>query len=269
MTNAQAAQLALYALYAEDAFAADPISLTPPADPRLKGWTVVGYLTAVDHLFHDGGTVCYGYVAQSTADPTKYLAAVRGTESMIEWIEDAEYALIPHPVAGHVEAGFFGVYASMLYRAVGSAEALPAAQGLTRQIGTGHLQIVGHSLGSALATYLAFDMPAAQIDVALFASPKTGDRDFTAAFHAKVKSYQAWAFLLDVVPRMPPGLEYATLPNVTLIYPGAAQSRIRFSIWCWHHALSCASMLDYSLMNWSEMPVCDRQYGLCILGPNP
>jgi triacylglycerol lipase len=278
MTDTQAAELALLVLYAMDAYLADRESLAPPPDPRLAGrWKVLGYLTAGDALLRRGQTmafgedVCYGYVAQQIENPGVYVAAIRGTDGILEWIEDAEFISVPHPVAGRVESGFWEIYESLTYRGVGAAAGVKAAQGLAATVGAaGQLIVLGHSLGSPLATYLTFDLaPAlgARVQACLFASPRPGNAEFVKAFDAAVATYHLWNYELDVVPRVPLGPDYTDLPKAHWIGIEAAQARIAFTLAAHHHILCYAAMLDYALLNWTQVPLCDRLYAQCIKGP--
>jgi hypothetical protein len=110
ITDQQAIAFGTLAMIAEDMYV--PVgSLNPPSDPRIaaSGWTVVSYLTAHDALFPPPGAadrtlgvdpikrVFFGFVAKNNADPSSFVAVVRGTEGIIEWIIDAEFLLIPHP----------------------------------------------------------------------------------------------------------------------------------------------------------------------------
>jgi hypothetical protein len=68
-----------------------------------------------------------------------------------------------------------------LEHAVGSAatggEFLGA--GLVERIGAGAVTVIGHSLGSALATYLTYDLAKAlkeKVSACLFASPRSGNK---------------------------------------------------------------------------------------------
>lgn len=122
--STNAVQFGLLAMYAEDMYAAALGTLNPPADARIAadGWKVVGYLTAQDALvptkgasnrklgIDHGKRVFYGFVAQSLTSQTSYVAAIRGTEGMIEWVIDAEFVPIPHPryPGARVEQGFWG-----------------------------------------------------------------------------------------------------------------------------------------------------------------
>jgi len=110
ITDQQALAFSLLAMIAEDMYDAAIGSLNPPADTRVTafGWTIVGYLTAQDALFPAKNAprktlsldptkrVLFGFVAQSTGEPTSYVAVVRGTEGIVEWVIDAEFLLIPH-----------------------------------------------------------------------------------------------------------------------------------------------------------------------------
>ena len=237
----------------------------------------VGYITGTDCLFRTGRTtalsetVCYGYVAQLIEKPTVYVAAIRGTEGILEWIEDGLFESIPHPVAGQVEAGFFGIYSSLKYRPLGGG-IVPAALGLAHEIGQGELIVLGHSLGSPLAIYLTFDLAdpgklGSQVQACLFASPRPGNAEFVNAFDARVQTYALWNYELDVVPRVPRGPDYTDLPRATWIGIEAAQARISFSLACHHHLLSYASMLDYALLDWRKIPAADQPCAACIKGP--
>lgn len=98
-------------MYAEDMYSAAPGTLNPAADARIAaaGWNVVSYVTAQDALIpakgasnrkltvDHGKRVFYGFLAQNPASPTSYVAAIRGTDGMIEWVIDADFVPIPHP----------------------------------------------------------------------------------------------------------------------------------------------------------------------------
>jgi hypothetical protein len=256
ITNSQAATLGRLSIYAMDMYTAIPPAptaastppaatapppianqLTPPPDTRIaaEGWKLVAYIVARDALFQSGKSVIggteayYGFLAQSATDLSSFVAVVRGTNGMLEWVEDAEFMPMTHPgLAGAtVEQGFWGIYASMRLidpngRQIGASAAdgkvSAAANGIASAVGAGMLTVIGHSLGSALSTYLAFDLadPArlgARVSACLFASPQTGDGAFVMAFDKAVADYRVFNYVLDVVPRVPMGPGYATLPR--------------------------------------------------------
>jgi triacylglycerol lipase len=280
LTATQAAELALLVAYAMDQYQAEPTSLAPAPDTRLAPkWRVLGYITATDCLFRAGhaaeagDTVCYGFLAQVVDKPDVFVAAIRGTNGILEWIEDAQFSSVPHPTVGRVESGFFGVYRSMQYRPIGG-EILPAARGISSAVGQGSLIVLGHSLGSALATYLTFDLAhpgklGPRVQGCFFASPRPGDADFARAFDERVQTYALWNYELDVVPRVPFGPDYTDLPKVNLISSKSAQARIRFDLDCHHHIICYAAMLDWGLFaDWPAFNVPDQAYAVaCIKGP--
>ena len=279
-SRSEAAKLALLILYAMDQFIAEPSSLAPAPDPRLArdGWEVLGYLTAKDSLWRRGAlvdfgdTVCYGYLARRVDDPKSFAVAIRGTNGILEWIEDGQFLPVAHPVAGTVEAGFFGIYSSMEFCPVGGTHPLPAAAAIDALVGDGHLIVLGHSLGAPLATYLAFDLASTaylgnRVQAALFASPRPGNADFGAAFDVRLAgAYQLWNYSLDVVPHVPLGPNYADLPKATWITPSSSQARICFSLDCHHHLTSYSAMLDYGLEDWAKFPAQDQDLVSCIKG---
>ena len=278
LTNAQAASLAQLVVYAFDQFQADPDELEPKPDSRLAGnWHVLGYLTAMDCLFRRGRTValsetvCYGYLAQEIANPNVYVVAVRGTKGILEWVEDAKFLPTPHPVAGLVESGFYSIYSGMEYRPIGAAQAQPAAQAIAAAIGQGELIVIGHSMGSALATYLTFDLAAllgTRVQGYFFASPRPGNAVFAKAFDERVATYTVYNYELDIVPQVPLGLGYTDLSRTTWIDTDTAQARIAFSLTGHHHLLSYMAMLFYALLDWHAVPLYDRDDASSIKGPS-
>lgn len=280
LSDVQAAAYCLPVIYAMDQYVADRASLTPIADPRLlpRGYRIVGYLTGTDCVFRCGRTitvgsmVCYGYLAESVATPGTFIVAIRGTEGILEWIEDGEFAPVPHRVAGQVEAGFYGIYQSLEYRSADNKIWQVAAAGIATAVGPGSVTVLGHSLGAPLASYLAFDLAnplllGQRVDACLFASPRPGDTAFGAAFTARLASYRVYNYELDVVPRVPRGPDYTDLPLVTWIGIHSAKAHIKFDLACHHHLVSYCSMLDYDLLDWTKMPACDLANAQCIKGP--
>jgi triacylglycerol lipase len=104
-----------------------------------------------------------------------------------------------------------------------------AAEGVATTVGAGTLVVVGHSLGSALATYFADDLAermGSRVSACLFASPRTGDAAWASLFAGAVTEYRLVNYLLDIVTHVP-GLGYATVPKATVIQPATAQAAIR------------------------------------------
>jgi triacylglycerol lipase len=285
LNDPQAAKYALLVMYAEDMYDALPdsnrSSLTPPIDARIQtDWTVVGFISAIDALADAqriglGTRFFYGFLARSNVDNTQYVAVIRGTENPSEWIEDVEFLPQPAPsnMTGKVENGFFSIYASMQYATIGGL-AQPVVSGIAAAVGGNKLTVLGHSLGSALATYLTLDLAIStpvknNLSACFFASPHTGDGPFAQFFDENVSTYKVYNYSRDVVPYLPFLLGYSALPRVMVFQPVDANAKIKNTVPGNHHAVCYAAMLDYGAANWTNMPAIDQDCASCILGQNP
>jgi triacylglycerol lipase len=267
MIMSDAVAYGLLALCAENMYDGAPSLLNPPPASQIAaaGWKVVGHLTAQDILIPSkldpdqtlriiqNKRVFYGFVAQNIADPTAFVAAIRGTEALIEWFIDADFLLIPHPryPGAQVEQGFWGIYQTMSLAdpITGATTYQHAAEGVQQLVGNGSIVVAGHSLGSALATYFTESLArrlGARASACLFASPRTGDPAWTAIFDQTVSNYRLFNYILDIVPHVPTGDFYGTLSKATVIQPGGAQAGIRLDLGCNHHLLSYCALLDYA-----------------------
>jgi hypothetical protein len=270
MTSQQAAARGLLVQRAYTMFQADRAALAPAMDPRLVAdWELLGHLTAADSLFRTrqtlvtGDEVWYGFVARSRVDPTAHVAVIRGTEGIIEWIKDAQFLMSPHPSGGHVEHGFQDIY-DTLQLSTAEGVVTPAHIGIPLLLGdAGTVTIVAHSLGSAIGTLLLWDLATVLGPIratrCLFASPRPGDAVFARSLAALSPTGALFNYELDIVPRVPRGFDYVTLPEASWIETAVAQAHIRFDFLCFHHIECYRAMLDYASDDWSTTP--------CILGP--
>jgi triacylglycerol lipase len=284
IADQQAVGFGFLVMFAEDMYATIG-SLNPPADARIakSGWTVVAYLTAQDALIPQKNAanrrispdtskrVFFGFVARNNDDPTAYAAVVRGTDGIVEWAIDAEFLLIPHPrhPGVHVEQGFWNIYQTMSLAdpVTGMTTHQNAAEGLAQIVGTGAVTVVGHSLGSALATYFADDLAerlGAKVSACLFASPRTGDQAWANLVATTVRQYRLFNYILDIVTHVP-SIEYATLPNATVIQPATAQAGIRLDIFCNHHVICYCAMIGYAIL--PPVIAADAKSKACITPP--
>jgi hypothetical protein len=147
--------------------------------------------------------------------------AVRGTEGILEWIHDAEFLQVPCPFlagAGHTEDGFTAMYESLR---TGAEPDSPTVVNALATLSFPHpvtsVTICGHSLGGALATLLALDV-AANTDftgpgVYSYGSPRTGDSLFASTFDQVVSDSYRIANRLDIVPALPPPIDYEHVLN--------------------------------------------------------
>ena len=248
LSNTTAAAYGLPAMYAMDMYrVGGPVA--PPAAPGLKaaGWKILGYLTAKDALFRKGPlqldtqTVYFGFVAEDAGGDV--VAVVRGTDGFIEWIEDAEFLPVIYqpklvlqggPPQIAVEQGFWTLYQTMELTDTAGTVIGDAASQITALAGAAqNVMVIGHSLGSALATYLALDLArgtlGGRVSACLFASPHTGNKAFTDLFDQTVNEYRLFNYILDIVPRVPLGPDYVALPRRTVIQPSTAEASPHFS----------------------------------------
>jgi triacylglycerol lipase len=295
-TNSTAAAYGLLVMHAMDMYRADLTNLTPPAAAGLTaaGWNIVAYITGRDTpLIDENGapvkgplkmletTVCYGYLAQRA--PGEMVAVIRGTDGFVEWIEDGEFFAIPYAPAlalegvastPTVELGFWSLYDRMQLITPGKASLGALAPAIANAVGKdGSLTVVGHSLGSALATYLTLDLARGslkgRVSACLFASPHTGNQAFVQLFDQVIGDYRLFNYILDVVPRVPLGLGYYPLPRRTVIQPATAEASIRAELGCNHHVICYCAMLDYegTLPVIQAPPTDEASSAVCVLGP--
>src|ERR1700759_4914380 len=106
------------------------------------------------------------------------------------------------------------------------SNSISAEKGVADKVGNAAVTVVGHSLGSAIATYLTYDLAKlakGPVSACLFASPRTGNAAWVAAFDAAIKDYALFNYILDIVPKVPfdalPLIQYSTLPRETVLDP--------------------------------------------------
>ncbi len=128
------------------------------AEQLPAGWTLVTELTAINRVAHKTEPEFFGLVVQSAAD-NSVLIAIRGTDTFLEWLIDAEFtprAFQGAPGAGMVEDGFASVYDNTDLIRTGDN-----VLSLVKQLPAGtKVTIAGHSLGAAVATLVAVDIGA-------------------------------------------------------------------------------------------------------------
>ena len=160
------------------------------------------------------GLICQ----QQTGDVT---IAIRGTEGTLEWIHDAEFLSVPCPFltgAGHTEDGFTAMYESLRTGVASSSPTVVnALPNLPFPSPVSSVTICGHSLGGALATLLALDVAANTVfkdpTAYTFGSPRTGDSLFASTYDQVVKNSYRVANRLDIVPTLPPPVDYDHVLN--------------------------------------------------------
>lgn len=229
-----------------------------------KGYTVKQTLYSCDLATDinptrpvDDGYKTMGIIAINDADPNDVFIAIRGTLTVWEWLQDAKFLLRPFDQVtggGLTEDGFTDMYSSMSFAAAASvgnfiqdvAGLLPAKANVT---------VVGHSLGAALATLLAFDLAAnTKFAPTLYtlASPRVGDLTFSHVFNNVVPNAYRVANRLDVVPKVPPPLMYFHVGDETELVPG---TDLKFDLGCEHHLTSYFHMMSLLIGQQASYPI--------------
>jgi hypothetical protein len=226
-----------------------------------------------DFILGSTGPTFYGFVAQSTADPNRFVLAIRGTSSWVEWWDDFNAALktpFTVPGCGSVGEGFARIYDTLevVERPTGAAAAVAQslrpvgrfsqqisalvkrhATATARAAGftsSATIDITGHSLGAALATlYTLENAGTDQISnplVCTFASPLVGDSTFAAAFNAL--GLTSWRIVNepDLVPKLP--WEILGFTHVDTVQPFNSTGKAKSSLSCWHALATYLSLID-------------------------
>jgi triacylglycerol lipase len=162
-----------------------------------------------DFLFQIKAPKFYGIVVYETANPDNRIIAIRGTEGIVEWLDDAaSIVMVPFkqvPSAGRVAFGFDNIYSTMKvvpvpHTAPGQAAVAEpeltgsfgdqleqlalrreaerdVERGVEREFAAGRIRrdrptvVTGHSLGSALATLFVLENSVKQkFDISLIST---------------------------------------------------------------------------------------------------
>lgn len=240
------------------AYAVNPSDLTNSAGQSISAggttYTVVTTIYANDlatemNPLRSANIVSIGLILQA-AGAADIVVAIRGTEGVFEWIQDAKFALVPCPFlagAGNTEDGFSDMYSSLRTgSSAGSPTVVSALAKLSfpRPVNAATpVTICGHSLGGALVTLLALDVAANTIfknpTVYSYASPRVGDGAFTAMYNHYVSTTFRVANRVDIVPKLPlPPLYDHALGlheiNPVLLLPMPSKILVKPTIVCEH-----------------------------------
>jgi hypothetical protein len=153
-----------------------------------------------------------GTLPLSTASPDD-------RQVLLDWLGDLDALLVPGAhLPGLVHQGFLGAL-DVLW--AGVAAAIPAGK---------PLYMTGHSKGGALANlaaarYAALNPQAPPPIVTTFGAAKPGDDSFAAAYDRLVPHSVRYENRDDIVPHLPPGLEFqAMFRNFDLFAPAVARA---------------------------------------------
>jgi hypothetical protein len=212
--------------------------------------TIYGDDLATDVDSHLGDVVTFGFIAVSAQK--ELVAVIRGTDTILEWLHDASFLMVPSPIAnshGLTEDGFTAVYRSLRTGRANGTQAIKDA--IQTSLGTGaaaRVTVCGHSLGGALATLLTLDVGLNTACKAptlyTYASPRTGDHTFADSFNTAIASSYRIANRQDLVPKLPPLLPLPYEHVNTEFELNPPYGAIAGTIACMHHLTTYLWLMD-------------------------
>jgi predicted lipase len=267
----------------------DPLRPEPAGIP--EGWELGAWIHMSDFLLNLSTPEFYGIVAHSLADTDSRVIAIRGTEGMIEWIDDAAALPTPFrqvPGAGRVAGGFDRIYSSLKIvkrplRGLKWADTAPEtfegsfAEQLEKEVLSREAErglaapemkerrqrptvVTGHSLGGALTTLFVMENASKKkFDITTsctFASPRVGNKEFARLFDQL--PIDSWRIVNkpDLVPKLPPYIPVLLdYDHVDTEYSFSSAGFAKNNPVCWHAMETYLHFLD---ANSAVLPECKR-----------
>jgi triacylglycerol lipase len=227
-------------------YAVNNDDLHPAPKDIPPGWELSAWINMSDFLIQITEPKFYGIVVHELASPDNRIIAIRGTEGIVEWLDDAaSIVMVPFrqvPSAGRVAFGFDNIYSTMKVVPVPAAAPTLASaaepeltgsfgdqleqlalrreaeRGVAHEFAEGRTRrerptvVTGHSLGSALATLFVLENSAkGKFDISLsstLASPRVGNLEFKHFFDALPLTSWRIVNTRDVVPKLPPTIPF-------------------------------------------------------------
>ncbi|XP_025828534.1 lipase-like [Panicum hallii] len=196
--------------YASAVYTSDLTSLFTWTCPRCKGHTkgfkVIEVIVDVEN--------CLQAFVGVSPDPRSVIVAFRGTQqhSVSNWIEDLFWKQLDVTYPGMPDAmvhhGFYSAYYNTTLR----HEILKSIQWAWKTYGKLPINVVGHSMGGALASFCALDLSvkfgSQEVELMTFGQPRIGNPAFAAYFSAQVPRTIRVTHQNDIVPHLPPYYYY-------------------------------------------------------------
>ena len=260
----------------------DPLRPEPLKIP--PGYELGAWIQMSDFILGNIEPKFYGIVVHSLDNQNSRIIAIRGTEGLAEWFDNAVCKLVPFsqvPLAGRVARGFDRIYSSMKvvkYTPPAKRNAITAAApetyagsfaeqleqlAISREAergeapslaeGRGRVQrptiVTGHSLGSALTTLFVLENDSkGKFDISTlctFASPKVGNLEFVDLFNQLPITSWRLVNTKDVVPDLPLHLPLLfPYDHVDTEYSFNSSGSAKNNPVCWHSMDTYLHWLD-------------------------
>lgn len=256
-----------YTIFRGDETVANP----PFPDPFQAGFKPIRNLQGRDNP-KDTTAEYYGHLSWKEDEPKTLVITIRGTSDGQEWLDDFKFAKVwysENEDFGHVEKGFHEIFKTFTVSVPGESETQALSEYLAALEDVEEILVVGHSLGSSLATLVAFEANllahANKTELLTFASPLTGDQRFVNAFQTRIVDAVRVVNRPDLVPRVPPKLFGFRHIWHELEYDSHPNPYIKNSVGCYHSLLTYLHLLDSSICleakcgtdeYWAKYPQC-------------
>jgi hypothetical protein len=260
---------------------------TPPWPSQLPGnYQFVAWVQMKDFFIWQGPYEFYGLLAQSPDNVNDYVLAIRGTSDTEEWWDDfRSLTQVPMPnfgpQAAYVGTGFLYIYQTMQVvpldtdgrspsaslEAAGSlvdqvaaaiqlraARSTPPGQASPQVPVNASVTVVGHSLGSALATLCVADNSVKQKFqtplLCTLASPCVGDPGFASNFDLlSQRGVASWRIVndMDIIPNTPFDTPFYTWQHIQTEYEFDSYQWTEVWPECYHSIYTYLHALDPTL----------------------
>jgi hypothetical protein len=224
---------------------------------KAAGYTYLQTLYADDLATdidpHIGEVVAFGFLAAS--DAKELVVAIRGTDTILEWLHDGCFLMLPSPVVGAgglTEDGFTAVYRSLRCGvATGTLSAKDSIKSYLDRGTATTVTVCGHGLGGALATLLTLDVKlntsCNSPTVYTYASPRIGDHLFAGSYNPAIAASYRIENRQDLIPKLPPILPLPYEHVNTQYELNAPPNAIAQTIPCMHRLTTYLWMMSHLL----------------------
>ncbi|KAB8116024.1 hypothetical protein EE612_056949 [Oryza sativa] len=196
----------IFVQYASAVYTSDLTSLFAWTCPRCqggtKGFEMIEIIVDVEN--------CLQAFVGIAPDPQSIIIAFRGTQehSVSNWIEDLFWKQLDVGYPGMPDAmvhhGFYTAY----YNTTVRHEILESVRWARKTYGRLPINVVGHSMGGALASFCALDLSvkygSQEVQLMTFGQPRVGNPSFAAYFSDQVPRTIRVTHQNDIVPHLPP-----------------------------------------------------------------
>jgi hypothetical protein len=166
---------------------------------------------------YDIKTDLQGYTGILSNTKTIYVA-LRGSSSLINWLDDLEVRLIPYTTFPecncNVHTGFYKSALGVRNKTIDTVKLLK------KIYPTYSLVITGHSYGASVGQLLAMELIKEGINVKLYnyGQPRVGDDKYAAFVNTKINEYWRTTHNKDIVPHVPPITSFGYLHSCREIF---------------------------------------------------